>query len=161
MVILPPERQDIGGIYVPAVISIQSQWDVVHAPRHLAEQIRRQRACLSGADLRLVRASVSRNYYMVYPENIILAMLGDETPSVRTEAMELIRDMRQRPCSTNIGSLRKRDLNFQAGHYTDLTNLRAAGAGRIEPHYCRAMDDEQIDAYLVTPLRTGVLNNTQ
>ena len=104
---------------------------------------------------------MSRNYYMVYPGNIILAILGDETPSVRAEAMDLIRDMRQCTCWTNIGSLRKRDLNFQTDHYTDLTNLRAAGADITEPHYCRAMDDEQIDPYLVTPLRTGVLNNTQ
>ena len=89
---------------------------MVHAPQHLAERIRRQRAFLSGDDLMVVQASVSHNYYMVYPENIILAMLGDETPSVRAEAMELIRDMRQRPCSTNIGGLRKRDLNFQADH---------------------------------------------
>ena len=43
-------------VYVPAVISIRSEWDVVHGPRHLTEQIRRKRACLSGDDLGVVQA---------------------------------------------------------------------------------------------------------
>ena len=61
--------------------------------RHLAEQIRRQRTCLSGDGLRVVQASVSRNSYVAHPEIIMLAILGDENPSVRADAMELVLDM--------------------------------------------------------------------
>ena len=148
-------------VYVPAVIGIRSEWDVVHAPRHLADQIRRQRACLSGDDLSVVQASVSRNSYMAHAENIMLAMLGDENPSVRADAVALILDMRRHPCLATPRSFRKPKLNFEAEHYTELTDLRATEASSVEPPYCMAMDTAQLNACLLTPLRTGVPNNTQ
>ena len=91
--------------------------------RHLAEQIRRQRTVVA-----VVQASASSKSYMAHSENIMLAMLGDENPSVRADAVELIHDMRWHPFLVTPCSFRKPKLNFEAEHYTELTDLRATKA---------------------------------
>ena len=72
-------------VYVPSVVSIRCWWDLVDAPRHLAEQIGRQRQYLSGSDLQVAQKSLARNSYMAHPENVLLAMLSDQDQSIRAE----------------------------------------------------------------------------
>ena len=149
-------------IYVPCVVQIRTKWDLVHAPRHLAEQVTRQRRFLSGTNLQVVQGSVARNSYMAHPENVVLGMLGDEDPQIRAQAVELIRHMRDRRSPGPVRRFHKPDIAFEAEHYTQLVDVHsAAEAADVEPPYCRLLSDADLDECLVTPLVTGIPCNTQ
>lgn len=150
-------------VYVPCVVNIRCHSDMVDAPRHLAEQTRRQQQYLSGSDLKVAQDSVGRNSFMAHPENLLLAMLGDQDQTTRAEAVSLIKQMRQRRSQpAPVRCFRKPVLNFGARHYIELAEVReAAAAGDVEPPYCQLLDDGQLEACLTTPLVTGIPNNTQ
>ena len=71
--------------------------DVVHAPVHICETLRRQNAHLHGELLEVVLKSMRRNSFMVHGENVLLAMLGDGSADVRAEGVTIIRQLRQGP----------------------------------------------------------------
>ncbi|KAF0292331.1 hypothetical protein FJT64_009680 [Amphibalanus amphitrite] len=77
-------------VYVPAIMSIRHQPDLVEAPKHLYNQLERQRRHLSGVALDTVQQSVRRNGYMAHPEAVLLAMLGDDDDDVRHQAVQLV-----------------------------------------------------------------------
>ena len=109
-------------IYVPCVIKIRTQWDLVNAPRHLAEQVRRQRQYLNGTDLQVVQKSVAHNSYMAHPENVILCMLGDQDPAIRAEAVQMVLHMRDRRGAGPVRRFHKPTIMFEAEHYTELVD---------------------------------------
>ena len=153
-------------VYVPTVISVKSEWDVVCAPKHLAEEIRRQQECLSGeeleAELNAVQESMQRNAYMAHPENIVLAMLGDTDKTIRAEAINLITEARQHSHPSAIRRFQAPKVNFGAQTYIGLTNIRQAATVKdIEPPYVKQLSDSQLAACLEVPLKTEVPNNTQ
>ena len=149
-------------IYVPCVVMIRTQWDLVHAPRHLAEQVSRQRRYLNGEDLQVVQKSVAHNAYMAHPENVVLGMLGDENPVIREEAVQLIRRMRDRRGAWPVRRFRKPEIKLEAGHYTELVNVHAAAAAAdVEPPYCGLVSDTDLEQCLETPLVTRIPCNTQ
>ena len=88
-------------VYLPMAIQIKHKWDSVHAARHLAEELRRQRKYTTGAELTVVQDSVARNALMGHPESITMVMLGDDNEQVRTAAVRTIIAARQR----NTGSV--------------------------------------------------------
>ena len=141
---------------------IRTQWDLMHAPRHLAEQVSRQRRYLNGEDLQVVQKSVAHNAYMAHPENVVLGMLGDENPVIREEAVQLIRRMRDRRGAWPVRRFRKPEIKLEAGHYTELVNVHAAAAAAdVEPPYCGLVSDTDLEQCLETPLVTGIPCSTQ
>lgn len=149
-------------IYVPCVVKIRTQWDLVHAPRHLTEQVRRQRHYLSGDDLQVAQKSVAHNAYMAHPENVLLAMLGDEDPVVRQEAVQLIRRMRDRRSAGLVRRFRRPEIRLEAEHYTELVDVHAAADDAdVEPPYCGLLSDADLEQCLEAPLVTGIPCNTQ
>ena len=58
-------------------VGIKAHSDLVDAPPHLLLQMRRQRDLLGGDELGVARQSLASNAWIAYPENVLLAMLGD------------------------------------------------------------------------------------
>ena len=81
-------------VHVASVVAIKSRSDLVNAPRHLCDQMRRQRRHLSGGPLATVQQHLTGNAFLAHPENIVLAMFGDGDHNVRSEAVFLITDAR-------------------------------------------------------------------
>ena len=80
----------IACVYVPTVIDIKKHSDIVYAPQHFFQQLKRQRESLNGDTLLTVQRCMSRNAHAAHPENVVLGMLGDEDGRVREEALLLI-----------------------------------------------------------------------
>ena len=86
----------IVAVYVPTVMAIKFRPDLVEAPRHLFDELQRQHRHMSGTDLVTVRQRLCGNALMAHPENVAMAMLGDERPEVRARAVQMVREARGR-----------------------------------------------------------------
>ena len=86
----------IVAVYVPTVMAIKFRPDLVEAPRHLFDELQRQHRHMSGTDLGTVRQRLCGNALMAHPENVAMAMLGDERPEVRARAVQMVREARGR-----------------------------------------------------------------
>ncbi|KAF0311034.1 hypothetical protein FJT64_018102 [Amphibalanus amphitrite] len=119
-------------VYVPAVVGVRHRWDLIDAPRHLTEQLRRQRRYLSGGDLEVVQASLARNSFMAHPENVLLAMLGDQEETVRAQAVDLIISLRRRrgQLPNSLRRFCKPSINFEANNYLSWV-VRAKKCGLV------------------------------
>ena len=61
----------IVAVYVPTVIAIKHMPYLVEAPRHLFNELRRQRQHMIGPDLQTVQKSLCGNALMAHPENVV------------------------------------------------------------------------------------------
>ena len=152
----------IVAVYVPTVMSIRHRPDLVEAPRHLFDELQRQRRHLSGASLDTVQRSLARNAMMAHPENVVLSMLGDDRHEVRSQAVELIKEARGRRHPGQVRQFRCPDVNVTARQYTELTDLQGyAKKADIEPPCTRRLIDDELNTHLDQPYRTGVPCHTQ
>ena len=140
-------------VYVPTVVAIKRRNDLVDAPRHLCEQIRRQQRHLSDAPVATALATVQQNLtgnaFMAHSENIVLAMLGDEDSGIRAEAAALIKDARQRRQPGPIRKFKCPKVNFDAVTYREMVDIESADGQDIEPPYVRPMSDEELEELLL------------
>ena len=109
-------------VYVPMVVQVKHRWDVVHAARHITEELRRQRAHVSSDLLRVVQRSVTDNALMAHPESILLGMLSDPSSEVRAEAVGLLTRARE---ALDTGTIRRyavarHEVNVNADSYLEL-----------------------------------------
>ena len=99
---------------------------------------------------------------MAHPENIILAMLGDEELSVRVEAVELVKEARQRCQPSAVRKFKLPEVNLAANNYRQVTDIhRYAQTADIEPPYVKGLTKEQLEACRQEPLKTGIPSHTQ
>ena len=83
--------------------------------------------------------STSRNGYMVHAENILLGMPADEN-KVRSEAVSMVRQLRQRHWPDRFRGFRAAEVNLAAQQDSQLTEVRQAAAdGYIEHLYIKLM----------------------
>ena len=152
----------ITAVYVPTVMAIRYRPDLVEAPRHLFDELQRQRRHLSGANLATVQESVARNAMMAHPENVVLAMLGDERRAVRADAVKLTQQARRRRRPGQVRQFRCPIINVSANDYTELADLqRYANEGDIEPPCTRRLTDDELTTLLDRPYRTHIPCHTQ
>ena len=143
-------------MYLPTVLAIKHKPDVVEAPRHLFDELQRQRQHMSGPDLLTVQNSLCRNALMAHPENVALSMLGDERREVRARAVQMVREARARRQSG--GPVRQfrvqgASVNVSARQYTELVDITEyAQVADIEPPCVRLLSDEDIWGDLWTSL---------
>lgn len=107
---------------------------------------------------------------MAHPENVLLAMLGDQKADVRAEGVQLIQTLRSTlprafdTTDTNwpVCPFRPPALNATATKYTRLVDVRELvdGGADIEPPSTRAMPDTDLDNFLLEPLITSVPSHT-
>ncbi|XP_043197408.1 uncharacterized protein LOC122388524 [Amphibalanus amphitrite] len=155
-------------VYVPTVMAIKHKSDAVHAAPHLHAELRRQERYCRPEDLPVLRASVRRNAFMAHEENVLLAMLGDADPTVRTEAVGVIKRIRATRESPVPGLVRPfrvpgsvgatTALNDSAATYWSLVDLDRA---TLEPPLTQGMTGDQLEKFLETPLLTGLPCHTQ
>lgn len=151
-------------VYVPTVMEIKHKPDAVYAATHLHAELRRQARYCRLADLPVLRASVHRNAYMAHEENVLLAMLGDDDPVVRAEAVRIIKRIRSTPVSDSVrpfrapGSAGATALNDSAATYRELVDLNRAA---LEPPLTKRLTSEQLEELLEQPLKTGLPCHTQ
>ena len=81
-------------VYVPVVMAIKHRPDVVDAPVHICDSLHRQREHFDSEALDVVIKNIKRNSYMAHPENVLLAMLGDQKADVRAEGVQLSQTLR-------------------------------------------------------------------
>ena len=154
----------IVAVYVPTVINIKYRPDMIEAPRHLFEELERQRRHLDGRNLETVQRSLCGNALMAHPENVVLAMLGDDSTEIRTRAVQIVRDARERrqPGAVRQFRVSHADVNVAARHYTELTDIaQYARKADIEPPYTLPLSDEELGRLVDEPLRTRVPCHTQ
>ena len=152
-------------VYVLVVVPIKHRWDVVHGPAHLCETLRRQRVHFKGDELRLLEKNMQRNMFMAHPEGV-LAMLGDQDPVNRAEAVELVRAVRQRGCSADKAQIwphKAPVVNTSAATYTELVDIRAlvARGDVLEPPCTTLLADSELASFQQQPLVTGIPLHTQ
>ena len=124
----------IVAVYEPTIMAIRHRPDLVEATRHLFDELQLQRRHLSGASLDTVQKSLARNGMMAHPENIALAMLGDDQREVRSEVVKLIREARGRRQLGQVRQFKCPDIDMAATRYTELTDLKSyAERADIEP----------------------------
>ena len=149
-------------VYVPTVMEIRHRSDKVVAPRHLFDELQRQRRHLSGASLSTVQRSLARIAMMAHPENVVLAMLGDDQREVRSEAVQLIQEARGRRQLGQVRQFKCPDIDVAATRYSELTDLRSyAERANIERPCTRPLSDAELSAFLEQPYRTRVPCHTQ
>lgn len=149
-------------VYVPMIMAVRHRPDIVDAPRHLFDELERQRKHLSGTNLETVQDSLKRNGMMAHPENIVLAMLADGRESVRIEAVRLIKAARERRQPGPVRQFRRPDINVSAKNYTELTDIVAyADTSDIEPPCTMTLDDDELSALVSHPFQTSVPSHTQ
>ena len=157
-------------VYVPVVMAIKQRPDVVDAPAHICDTLRRQHQHLEGDSLDVVVKNTKRNTYMAHPENVLLAMLGDQNHEVRAQGVDHIRNIRANTASTTnnntsrpVCSFRTPAVNTAAARYTELVDVKELvdDGMDIEPPSTKAMSDLEIDNFLLEPLTTGVPSHTQ
>ena len=117
-------------------------------------------------ELRLLEKNMQRNMFMAHPAAVLLAMLGDQDPVMRAEAVELVRAVRQRGCSADKAQIwphKAPVVNTSAATYTELVDLRAlvARGDDLEPPYTRLLDDSELASFQQQPLVTGIPLHTQ
>ena len=149
-------------VYVPTVMSIRHRPDLVQAPKHLYNQLDRQRRHLTGDALATAQRSLCRNSYMAHPEAVLLAMLGDERKEVRQEAVHLVQEARQRKTSNQLRSYNAPVINLDAQTYTELTDVRKyARDSDEELPFISLFSTERLNELVDEPLHTSVPCHTQ
>ena len=105
---------------------------------------------------------MARNAMMVHPENIVLAMLGDDEAEVRSRAVRLIQEARGRRQTGEVRRLKCAEIDVSATHYTELTELESyAERADIEPPCTRLLSDADLCALMEQPYQTHVPCHTQ
>ena len=83
---------------------------------------------------------MQRNMFLAHKEAILLAMLGDQDPAVRAEAVEMIRAVRQRSTSSaeqEIQTYKEATVNTSAENFRELIDRPAIMecGSDLEPPY--------------------------
>ena len=109
-----------------------------------------------------MRRSLCGNVMMVHPEDLVLAMLGNQNQEVRAEAVELVLAVRKCRRPDPVHTLRYPEINLVTDRCTELLNLqRLSGATNIESPFNVPRSDEELGKCLQKPLGTGVLCHSQ
>ena len=149
-------------VYVPTVIAIRYRSDLVEAPKHFFDQLKRQRSHLTGEVLATAHRNMCRNSHMAHPEAVVLAMLGDERREVRCRAVQLVLEARRRRKPRTPRAYKCPDINTGATDYMNLVNVTEyASHNDVEPPLVHDFGEEQLNALLDEPLRTDVPCDTQ
>ena len=87
---------------------------------------------------------MQRNMLLAHKEAILLAMLGDQDPALRAEAVEMIRAVRQRSTSSaeqEIRTYKAPTVNTSAENFRELMDLPVIMecGSDLEPPYTRAL----------------------
>lgn len=165
------------GVYWKTHIQAKYKNTIMDGPNILFQEIQVQKKLFSGnVNLKILQASVQHNCYFAHPENVLLAMLGDDDKTVRAKAVKMILKIRRTAESTDhTSSIRKFHLpkcNFEAKSYPELVTIYDSGRTSIsylsnkkgilpmnEPPLIKACTD--VKQFIEQPLQLNYPNHTQ
>lgn len=107
-------------VYAPFWFLIKSKPQAIHGSRHIFQYIQWTQPFPQTVK-KIVHRSIQHNGFFCHPENILLAMLTDESRPTRIDAIEKILEARQRPPST-IRQFILPKIDFNADSYTTMIN---------------------------------------
>ena len=108
-------------VYAPVWFGIKKSPSCIYGPHHLHELIRRSRY-LPESIRAVIDPVIKRNGYFAHPENLVLAMIGDSRPNIRTSALQYIASSRTN-INEGIRTFTVPKINLDAADYTDLVDL--------------------------------------
>ena len=91
----------IFAVYVLTVTTMKNRPDMVEAPRHSSKS-----SSASDDILETVQRSLCRNALIVHPTNVILAILGNGITETRAQAVQIVREARERRQSGAVRQVR-------------------------------------------------------
>ena len=114
------------GVYWKMHISIKHKSSILQAPMHLQDELNSINALVStSVEKKLLHDSLQRNCYFSHPENLLLAMLGDNESTVRARAVKLIKKIRRTdPSTTRVREFHLPNFNVSAKHYFQLITIK-------------------------------------
>lgn len=134
-------------VYAPMWFSIKTQPLCIHGARHLHKTIQLSRYLTD--DLRnIVDPVIQRNGYFGHPENILVAMLADESETLRILALRRILKARQETVS-RIRTFELPKFDFNAQNYQNLINWQEINL--TEPPVTKFMSNELIERCMENP----------
>lgn len=140
-------------VYAPFWFLVKNQPLAIHGSRHVFKYI--CWLCELPEDVQMiVRPSIEYNSYYFHPENVLLAMITDPDPAVRSEAYEKISEARGNPpASLRVFRVPKnRIIKFDATSYTQMIDWNLLKI--TEPPCLQFYWDDQLVASIdsVTPI---------
>lgn len=126
-------------VYAPCWFHIKTESSCVFGSKHVLMMVKLSRYL--PIDLRnVVNASIQRNAYFAHHENILLAMLVDESQTIRELSIHRILDYRKNGISSRKFIIPK--LNFDAESYYDLINW--SDHAMTPPPIVAALSEEEL-----------------
>ena len=136
-------------VYCIMWFTIRSKPSFSEGARHLWQTIRSSRY-LNDALKAIVDPVISRNAYYAHPENLLLAMISDDRPHIRTLGLHRIMKARSMTPSENETTIRKflvPELNFNANDYSEIIDWQKCLL--TEPPITVAISDETLEKMIL------------
>ena len=115
----------IMNVYIPFWFDVKTKKSIKDGAIHFYSFIKRTRY-LEKKYLNIIEPVIARNAYFAHPENVLLSMLSDSRPEIRTQAVEKIVQARNNERHSSVRKFRVPTLNFQADDYTKMINLNSS-----------------------------------
>lgn len=133
----------IVGVYWKMHIRVKYENTIMDGPSILFQEVQSQKTLFKDSEeLQVLQQSVQQNCYFAHPENVLLAMLGDNEKIVRAKAVKLITKIRRTGSSStdssqspnpSVREFHLPQLNFDAESYIDMITIY--DSGRSAPTY--------------------------
>ena len=133
----------IVGVYWKMHIQVKYENTIMDGASILFQEIQSQKTLFKDSEeLQVLQQSVQQNCYFAHPENVLLAMLGDNGKIVRAKAVKLITKIRRTGSSStdssqspnpSVREFHLPQLNFGAESYIDMITIY--DSGRSAPTY--------------------------
>ena len=133
--------------YVPVWFTVRQNSACKSGARNLYRSVELLR--LLPPDIQaIVRPVLQRNGYWAHPEQLLLAMVSDDSRETREKAVTLIRAARLQ-VTEDVRSFELPDINFAAAGYMDLIDWSSVDV--TEPPLLRDLSDDDLQEIVDTP----------
>ncbi|CAH2109254.1 unnamed protein product [Euphydryas editha] len=145
-------------VYFPIWFSIKLHSSCSYGSKHLFNVIFRSRY-LEQRLKKIIDIVIQRNAYFAHPENILLAMLGDERQMIREKAVNLILQTRQENVSSaevaEVRSFNVPPLNMNAKDYTEMIDWKMIEV--TEPPLIKDLNEDDLRNIIENGLKSDIL----
>ena len=137
-------------LYAPMCFLIRKDYHVANGSKLLFQQLCFAREVLKVSEMEVFKEVFKNNCFFAHCENVLLAMMFDNTIGMRLNALEMILEARNRSKKGKSKKVRKfklpkKFLNYEAGHYSDLIKWSEMKPCEItEPPLLRKYSDEEL-----------------
>ncbi|CAH2098786.1 unnamed protein product [Euphydryas editha] len=128
--------------------NVTNNVNVIFRSRYLEQRLKK-----------IIDIVIQRNAYFAHPENILLAMLGDERQMIREKAVNLILQTRQENVSSaevaEVRSFNVPPLNMNAKDYTEMIDWKKIEV--TEPPLIKDLNEDDLRNIIENGLKSDIL----